>query len=99
MKSIDLLNTWMAELDTDPNLQDCMVEYAKERGRVTMEEICQGRDTCFCQMAADKDIIGWRRFMEGMICTGLREIQSTYTAVNGSNVSPEQWTTGVILSC
>jgi hypothetical protein len=34
--------------------------------------------------------------MEGMVRTGLREIQSTYTAVNGSNVSPEQWTMGVI---
>jgi hypothetical protein len=45
MKSIDLLNTWAAEVDTDPLLWDCMVEYAKGRGRVKMEEICQGRDT------------------------------------------------------
>jgi hypothetical protein len=34
--------------------------------------------------------------MEGMVCKGLQEIQAIYTAVNGSNVAPEQWTTGVI---
>ena len=96
-KIIDLLDTWMAEVDTDPNLRDCMVEYAKGRGKVIMEEICRGRDTRFFRMVADQDIIGWRRFMEGMVCKGLREIQSTYSAVNGSNVSPEQWTTGVVI--
>jgi hypothetical protein len=45
IKSIDLLNSWAAEVDTDPVLWDFMVEYAKGRGRVKMEEICQGRDT------------------------------------------------------
>ncbi len=95
-KIIDLLDTWMAEVDTDPNLQDCMVEYAKGRGKVIMEEICRGKDTRFFRMVADQDIIGWRRFMEGMVCKGLWEIQSTYSAVNGLNVFLEQWTTGVI---
>ncbi len=48
MKSIDLLDTWMAEVDTDPNLWDCMGEYAKGRGGVAVEEICRGRDKRFC---------------------------------------------------
>ncbi len=34
--------------------------------------------------------------MERMVCNGLQEIQSPYTAANGSNVSPEQWTMGMI---
>jgi hypothetical protein len=96
MKSIDLINTWMAEMDTDLDLWDCMVEYAKGRGGVMMEKICWGRDTQFCQMVADQDNIGWRRFMEGMVCKGLREMQSTYSAVNKSNVSSEQLTMWVI---
>jgi hypothetical protein len=61
-----------------------------------MEEICRTMDTRFCRLVADQDIIGWRRFMKGMVCKGLREIQSTYSAVNGSNASLEQWTTGVV---
>ncbi len=56
-----------------PNLWDCMVEYAKGRGRVTMEEISWGRDTQFCRMVVDQDIIRWRRFMERMVCKGLWE--------------------------
>ncbi len=98
MNFFDLLNTWMAEVVTDPDFWDCMVvEYFKGRGGDRMEEIFWGMDTRFCWMVANQDIIGWRRFMEGMVCKGLREIQSTYSAVNGSNVSPEQWTTGVVI--
>ncbi len=52
-------------------------------------------DARFRQMARDQDEFGWRRFMEGMVSKGLREIQTTYSAIDGSNVSPKQWTTGV----
>jgi hypothetical protein len=48
-------------------------------------------------MATDQDEIGWRRFMEGMVTKDLREIQTTYSAIEGSNVSPKQWTIGVII--
>ena len=34
--------------------------------------------------------------MEGMVCKGIREIQTAYTVVEGSSVTPEQWTTGVV---
>jgi hypothetical protein len=47
-------------------------------------------------MARDQDKIGWQRFMEGMVTKELREIQTTYSTVEGSNVSPEQWTVGVV---
>ncbi len=35
--------------------------------------------------------------MEGMVCQQLREIQATYTSIEGSQVPPEQWTTGVVI--
>jgi hypothetical protein len=60
MKSIDLLATWLAEVDTDPDLRDCIVEYAKGRGGVTMEVVCRDKDHRFSRMASDQDIIGWR---------------------------------------
>ena len=62
-----------------------------------MSNICQDRDPRFQRMARDQDEIGWRRFMEGMVPKGLQEIQSTYSAIEGSNISPEQWTVGVII--
>jgi hypothetical protein len=32
MHSIDLLEHWLVKVDTDPNLRECMVEYAKDKG-------------------------------------------------------------------
>jgi hypothetical protein len=61
-----------------------------------MLDICQGMDARYCRMAQDQDEIGWRRFMEGMVCRGLREIQETYSVIKGSIVSPEQWTMGLV---
>jgi hypothetical protein len=62
-----------------------------------MLEICLGMDSQFRRMARDQDEIGWGRFMEGMVTKGLREIQTTYSVINESNVSPEQWTIGVVI--
>jgi hypothetical protein len=73
------------------------MEYATGRGTITMTEICRNLDARFRQMAWDQDEIGWQRFMEGMVSKGLREIQSNHSMTEGSNVSPEQWTTGVII--
>jgi hypothetical protein len=97
MKSINLLSSWMVEVDTDLDLCECVVEYAKGRGTITMPDICQGMDSSFWRMARDQDEIGWQRFMEGMVTKGLQEIQTTYSVVKGSDVSPEQWTTGVVI--
>jgi hypothetical protein len=97
MKSVDLLGTWLKEVEMDPNLINCIVEYAKGRGRLSMSDICLGLDMRYRLMARDQDEIGWRRFMEGMVCQRLREIQATYTSIEGSGVMPEQWTTGVVI--
>jgi hypothetical protein len=97
MHSIDLLKHWLVEVDTDPDLQECMVEYAKGRGGLTMMEICRGMDHRYWKVAEEQDAIGWRRFMEGMIYHGLRGLQEIYTTVDGSNVTREQWATGVII--
>ncbi len=43
-------------------------------------------------MAKAQDAIGWRRFMEGMICKEIWAIQKTYTALSGLGTSMEKWT-------
>jgi hypothetical protein len=77
--SIDLLEQWLVEVDTDPELRECLVEYARGRGGRTMTEICRGMDNRYQRVAEEQDAIGWRRFMEGMICRGLRGLQELYT--------------------
>ena len=44
MKSIDLLEQWLEEVDTDPDLVECIVEYARGRGQLAMLDICRGMD-------------------------------------------------------
>ncbi len=60
-----------------------------------MLEIFRGMDNMYQRVAEEQDAIVWRRFMEGMICRGLRCQQETYTTVKGSNVTVtgEQWAT------
>jgi hypothetical protein len=48
-------------------------------------------------MANDQDRIGWRRFMEGMVCKKIRGIQEAYTMIKGMHTSAPRWTTGLIL--
>ncbi len=71
MHLIDLLEHWLVEINTDPILRECMVEYAKGQGGLTMTEICRGMDHRYGKVAEEQDTISWRRFMEGMICRGL----------------------------
>jgi hypothetical protein len=62
-----------------------------------MVDICQGLGEDFQKMARDQDAIGWRRFMEGMICKHMRGIQSLYHFREGTLLSPERWAQGLIL--
>jgi hypothetical protein len=96
LKSIDLLEQWLEEVDTDPDLLECIVEFARGRGQVTMLNICRGRDSRYTKMADEQDAIGWSRFMEGMVTGSIRRIQETYTTTDGSNLSPGKWTVGVV---
>jgi hypothetical protein len=95
--TIDLMEGWMEEVGTDPILLDCIAEYACGRGGRTMGEICSGLEGTYQQMAADQDAIGWRRFMEGMICHRMRTIQRLYNLQTGTHTSPERWAKGLIL--
>ena len=53
MRSIDMLERWMMEAGIDPMLQECLVEYCKGRGGVSMDTISRGLGHCYRQMAMD----------------------------------------------
>ena len=49
-----------------------------EDEEAAMLEIFRGMDNMYQRVAEEQDAIVWRRFMEGMICRGLRCQQETY---------------------
>ena len=58
-----------------------------------MEDICKdsGYDERYRMMARAQDEIGWRRFMEGMVCKEMRTIQCSQCSVEGRRNDTEKW--------
>ena len=64
-----------------------------------MYDICRENslDQTFTAMALEQDEIGWRRFMEGMVCSGMRRIQADYAETVESNRAITKWACGLII--
>jgi hypothetical protein len=62
-----------------------------------MTDICQDKAQRYRLMATDQNDISWRRFMESMVCCWARDIQETYSSVEGSNILPCQWAQGLVV--
>ena len=62
-----------------------------------MDTVMHGLDHHYRQMAIDQDCIGWQRFMEGMICKKVRDIQVAHYTVCGPRTSPQRWAVGTII--
>jgi hypothetical protein len=92
-----MLERWLEHAGTDPTLQDCIVEYCRGRGGISMDTIMQGKEQWFRQMAADQDRIRWRQFLEGMICKKARNIQTAHYTICGARTNPQQWVVGTII--
>jgi hypothetical protein len=95
--TIHIMDKWLTDADTKPALQECLIEYARGRGRITMLEVCSGMGELYTSMAADQDRIRWRRFMEGMVCKRIHGIQEAHSLIEGLHMSVSRWTTGLIL--
>jgi len=92
--TISMLDKWMKLNDTDPDLQECILfEFSMGRKGLLMEEICteNGYDERYIVMARAQDLIGWRRFMEEMVCKEIRAIQRTHSSVTGLQCNTERW--------
>jgi hypothetical protein len=97
MRLSELLERWLCDVDTDPELADCIVEYVQGRGQMWMEEIVRGAPERFKAMGRSQDKIGWRRFLEGMISKEITGIQQQHYALSGSRLSLERWSSGRIM--
>ena len=94
--SIDLMDRWLRQVGTDNGLRCCLVEYAKGRGGLTMEDIARGKGQRLEHLAISQDKIGWRRFMEGMITKEIPIVQKSYADISGSALSTVDWSTGLV---
>lgn len=96
LHTIDLLEDWLEESDTDPDLLRCLIRYARSRGEELLEDICIDTPR-FRRMARAQDKIGWRRFMEGMITSQLVDLQFHFQMISGSRRSIKSWATGLVI--
>jgi hypothetical protein len=96
MQSFLALEWWLYDTDMDQELADCIVEYVQRQGQETMEEIVQEAPRRFNAMGQSQDRIGGRRFLERMISKEITGLQQQYYALNGSKMSLEKWSLGLI---
>jgi hypothetical protein len=96
MQSSQALEQWMEDADTDPDLVECIMKYVQGRGTVTMASAVQNAPARFQALGCLQDKIGWRQFLEGMVSTEIVALQRQFCAVNGSRMSLNKWSSGLI---
>ncbi len=72
------------------------MEYVQRQGQESMDEILQEAPGRLIAMGQSHDKIGWRRFLEVMILKEITGIQQQYYALNGSKISLEKRSLGLI---
>ncbi len=67
-----------------------------------MYDIARSYSPKLALFGKDQDLIGWRRFMEGMVAIGGMETQAEYYRILGIRDSAERWAVGLstkLLEC
>ena len=91
-RSIGWLDDWLGKVGTEPSLRQAITQYARGRGSQTMEEVTFGWGAGFREMGMSQDLIGWRRFMEGMISKKMLPIQADYVELGECVLTLDKWT-------
>lgn len=89
--SIARLGEWLEEHDTDPVIASLILEYARRRGGMSMIDLIRSPDGRLARAASSQDIIGWRRFMEGMISKEWVKVQRQHYVIRGGRLRPHVW--------
>jgi hypothetical protein len=86
----------LEEANTDPDLIRCIVDYVQGQGTITMTSAVQNAPPQFQALGHSPDFIGWRWFLEGMISKEIVDLQHQFYAVNGSQMTLDKRSTGLI---
>ena len=65
--TVDLMSDWLRKVGTQENLRKVVVGFARSRGATSMENVVWNKGARFQKLGKSMDVIGWRRFMEGMV--------------------------------
>jgi hypothetical protein len=65
----------MEKADTDPDLIDCIVDYVRGQGTVTMALAVQNAPARFQALGHLQDTIRWQWFLEGMVSKEIVALQ------------------------
>lgn len=97
--TIKLADKWMKSVNTDPAIRECIYHFLMERGETKMIEVCDnmGYGVKYRKMAKTQDEIGWRRFLEGMICSEFQRIQHTYYLASGLRKTGKWWAQQLVI--
>ena len=95
-KAVSGLEQWLGAAETETGLKQAICSYARGRGGTSMAVIVGGQRGLFGDMADSQDLIGWRRFMEGMISKEMVEIQREFCEVVETKMTAEQWARGLV---
>ena len=88
---------WLKKVGTDAKLRQCLVRFARGRGNLLMEDIAGPLGERYQQLGCSQDVIGWRRFMEGMIATEVVEIQRDDITLSGSRWNIDDWSRALVI--
>jgi hypothetical protein len=75
MQSSQALEQWLEIANTDPDLIDFILDYVQGQGTITMASAMQNAPPQFQALGDLQDIIGSRRFLEGMISKEIVDLQ------------------------
>jgi hypothetical protein len=95
-ESVEYLDHWMRDNHTHRGLARLLREYILGRGKKSCLEYAGGMSEVLQKFARSQDVIGWRRFMEGMVSKRLLDIQRDYLGCIGSRRCATKWISGLI---
>ena len=95
LKTVEPLERWLVKMDTAPKLRDCITQFCQGRGFLRMSQICPS-EPAYHRMAISQDMIGWWRFMEGMVSKQLVDIQGEHFALRGTSWKLDKWASGLV---
>ena len=95
-ESIRDMEKWMAkDNNTDPGVLYWIPKYIRGRGRLQFTEL-GSMSSSMKEIAKEQDIIGWRNFTEGRVCTAIKRVQGAHLAHSESLLNADMWMKGFI---
>lgn len=92
-ESLEELEEWMSEEETDPDIMECILTALKPREPMHFSGHCEGGSAK--QAAASQDEIGWYHFVEGKIAKSWEQAQHEYYMTKGSTKLGRGWAAGL----